>query len=339
MVAPSYQLFVGLDIAKDTATAAWQPATGPARLLTFPQTPAGHAHLLEQLRATAVPFPAILVVLEATSTYWLGVALALQAAGLAVSVINPAQAHYFAQACLRRAKTDPLDAHLLALFAARVQPPPWTPPPAVYYELQQRLAERAALRDARQQVLNRLGALEASTQVVPAVATRLRQHVAWLEQQIAEVTAELAQAVQLDAEWAATAARLQTIPGIALLGSVTLLVTTLNFAHSPSPASVAAYAGLAPQVRQSGTSVRGRACLGHRGNAQLRTALYMAAVSAVRCNPPVRAYYQRLVAGGRAKKAALCAAARKLLYIAWAVATKQRTFDAEYGRGATAHAT
>ena len=325
---PTYQLFVGVDIAQASATVAWTAPT-PTQL-TIPQTPAGYQTLLTRLAATGVPPAATLVALEATSTYWLPLACALTDAGLVVSVINPAQAHHFAQALLRRAKTDQLDAQLLAAFAAQVQPPPWTPPPAIYYELQQRLAERAALLDQRQQVVNRLGALQASGRAVAAVVTRMQTHIAWLDAQIAEVTRELASSLTLDEHWAASAARLQTIPGIALITSVTLLVTTLNFAHSPRASSVAAYAGLVPQVRQSGTSVRGRAYLGHRGNAQLRTALYMAAVSAVRCNAPVRAYYQRLIAAGRPKKAALCAAARKLLHLAWAVATKQRRFDATY---------
>ena len=329
MSAPTpYQLFGGVDIAKATATVAWA-APAPAQF-TIPQTPAGYTTLLRRLAATGVPPAATLVALEATNTYWLPLALALTDAGVAVSVINPAQAHHFAQVLLRRAKTDALDAQLLATFAAQVQPPPWTPPPAIYYELQQRLAERAALLDQRQQVVNRLGALQASGRAVAAVVARMQAHITWLDTQISEVTRELASSLTLDEHWAASAARLQTIPGIALITSVTLLVTTLNFAHSPSASSVAAYAGLVPQVRQSGTSVRGRAYLGHRGNAPLRTALYMAAVSAIRCNAPVRAYYQRLVAGGRAKKAALCAAARKLLYQAWAIATKPRRFDATY---------
>jgi transposase len=328
-VPSAYQLFVGVDIAKDSATVAWSAPT-PTQF-TIAQTPAGYQTLLRHLAATRVPAAATLVALEATSTYWLPLALALTEAGLAVSVINPSQAHHFAQALLRRAKTDQLDAQLLAAFAAQVQPPRWTPPPPIYYELQQRLAERAALRDQRQQVVNRLGALQASGRAVAAVVTRMQTHIAWLDGQIAEVTGELATSLTLDEHWAATAARLQTIPGIALITSVTLLVATLNFAHSPSAASLAAYAGLVPQVRQSGSSGRGRARLGHRGHVQLRTALYMAAVSAIRCNEPVRAYYHRLVAAGRAKKAALCAAARKLVHLAWAVATKQRRFAATWG--------
>lgn len=326
--ATPYQLFVGVDIAKASATVAWTTPT-PTQF-TIPQTPAGYQTLLTRLAATGVLPAATLVALEATNTYWLPLALALTDAGGAVSVINPLQAHHFAAVLLRRAKTAALDAQLLATFAAQVQPPPWTPPPAIYYELQQRLAERAALLDQRQQVVNRRDALAASGRAVAAVVERQQAHLAWLDAQIREVTQELAASLVLDEHWAASAARLQTIPGIALITSVTLLVTTLNFAHSPSASHLAAYAGLVPQVRQSGTSVRGRASLGHRGNAHLRTALYMAAVSAIRCNAPVRAYYQRLVKAGRAKKAALCAAARKLLHLAWAVATKQQRFDATY---------
>jgi transposase len=119
-------LFVGVDIAPASATVAWTAPT-PTQL-TIPQTPAGYQTLITRLAATGVPPAATLVALEATSTYWLPLACALTDAGLVVSVINPAQAHHFAQALLRRAKTDQLDAQLLAAFAAQVQPPPWTPP-------------------------------------------------------------------------------------------------------------------------------------------------------------------------------------------------------------------
>jgi transposase len=120
--------------------------------------------------------------------------------------------------------------------------------------------------------------------------------------------------------------RLQSIPGVGLLTAAWLVVETLNFTLTPTPEAATAYAGLAPQVRQSGTSVRRRAQLGHRGNRRLRTALYMATLSGARYNPVLKSFYERLRAAGKPPKVVRCAVARKLLHIAWAVVTKQQEF-------------
>ncbi|MDP9313346.1 MAG: transposase [Chloroflexota bacterium] len=109
-----------------------------------------------------------------------------------------------------------------------------------------------------------------------------------------------------------------------------LLVTTLNFEQCPTAAAAAAYAGLVPMVRESGRSVRGRPRLGDAGNKRLRTALYLATLNATRFNPVIREFYERLRAKGKPKKVARCAAARKLLQIAWAVVTTSTPFDPEH---------
>src|SRR5690242_6434994 len=148
---PPLGRFVGIDIAHQTADVAWlRPRQATSSALTVPQTPEGFATLRARLAATGVPAAQTLVVLEATGTYWCRLALDLHQTGYPIAVINPAQAHYFAKAHLRRAKTDALDAQLLAQFAAQMRPAPWTPPPAVYHELEQRLQLRQQLLEARQ---------------------------------------------------------------------------------------------------------------------------------------------------------------------------------------------
>jgi len=232
---PVYRLFVGIDIAAATATCAWsQPHASVTRPLTIEQTPAGIAQLHSRLRATGVAPADTLVVMEATGSYWITLATTLHAAGYAVSVINPAQAHHFAKALLKRAKTDAIDAQTLTQLAATLQPACWTPPPAVYYELQQRLAERDALLDLRQQLRNQLHALVQGPVVIAAVRTRMQQLIATLSAQIEEVEAEIAPALQQDADWAAAATRLQTIKGIGLLTAAWIVVTTVNFRGCPS---------------------------------------------------------------------------------------------------------
>jgi len=146
-VAPApAQVYVGVDIAAATCAVAWLAPPGrPSTPRTFEQTPAGFAALQGHLQATGAPPAATHVVMEATSTYWVALAVSLHAAGYRVSVINPARAHYFAKAHLRRAKTDALDAQLLAHLGAEQRPERWEPPPAVYHEARQRLIARAGL--------------------------------------------------------------------------------------------------------------------------------------------------------------------------------------------------
>ncbi len=133
--APSrYQVFVGVDIAATTATAVWlAPDCQPPHPITIPQTTAGYAKLHQHLLALGYPAPTILVVLEATGTYWVTLATNLAQADFAIAVINPGyplgEAHAFAKALLKRNKTDPIDAHTLAHLGAVLQPAVWTPPP------------------------------------------------------------------------------------------------------------------------------------------------------------------------------------------------------------------
>lgn len=326
-----YRLFVGIDIAATTATCATlQSGQSISRPFTIEQTAAGIAQLLSRLNATGISPAETLVVMEATGSYWISLATALHSAGYAVSVINPMQAHHFAKALLKRAKTDAIDAQTLAHLAAKLQPECWTPPPAVYYELQQRLAQRDGLLSLRQQIRNQLHALVQAPVVIASVRLRIEQLIATLTEQIAEVEAEIAPTLLQDGAWAAAAARLQTIKGIGLLTAAWLVVTTVNFRVCPSADAAVGYAGLAPMPFDSGTSVHGRRRIGHRGNRRLRTALYMATLSATQHNPIIREFYERLRASGKLKKVARCAAARKLLRIAWAVVTKGEPFDPEY---------
>jgi transposase len=285
--------------------------------------------LQQRLAATRVAPAATLVVMEAAGNYWVALAVALHEAGYAVSVVNPLQAHHFAKAQLRRAKTDALDAQDLARRAAQLRPAPWAPPPAVYHEVRQRLVARDALLTMRQQARNQRHALLQWPVVVDGVRRHLDELVADLDARLAALEAEIAAALQ-DSAWATSLARLTSAPGIGLVTAAWLLVGTLNFALAATPAAATAYAGLAPMPRESGRSVRGRPAIGHAGNGRLRTALYMATLSAARHNPPIKAFYDRLRAAGKPMKVARCAAARKLLHLAWALATKQQQFAPDH---------
>ena len=250
----TYQLFVGVDIAATSATVSWLvPGATPSRAITLEQTPQAFRTLQQRLLSLGHPAETILVVMEATGSYWISLATTLVRAGFAVSVINPAQAHHFARALLKRAKTDAIDAQTLAHLASLLRPAVWTPPPAVYAELQQRLAQRDSLLDLRQQVRNQLHALTQMPTVIAAVRTRMEQLIETLTTQLEAVEAELETALASDPTWAASAQRLQTIPGIGPLVAAWLLVSTLNFTLCDSAEALTAYAGLAPHPYQSET--------------------------------------------------------------------------------------
>ena len=325
--SPSYQLYVGIDIAAATFTAAWQSVGGkPSTPMTRAQDAAGYTALQQRLRRTTVAPADTLVVLEATGSYWVALAVVLHEAGYQVSVINPLQAHHFAKAQLRRAKTDNLDAQDLAQLAATLRPARWTPPPAIFHEVRQRLLAREALITMRQQARNQRHALLRWPVVVASVCQHLDAVITDLDTRIDGLEAEIATALK-DSAWAASLGYLISAPGIGLLTAAWLLVTTLNFTLCSGPDAATAYAGLAPMPRESGRSVRGRRSIGHAGNARLRTALYMATLSAAQHNPLIKSFYARLVAAGKLKVVARCAAARKLLHLAWALVTKQQRFD------------
>ncbi len=212
-------------------------------------------------------------------------------------------------------------------FAAERKPAPWTPPPAVYHELRQRLVVRDGLLEMRQQARNQRHALQQWPVQVASVLEQLDGVIGDLDGRLASLEKEIAR-VLADCVWASSAALLSTIPGIGLVTSAWLLVSTLNFSLCATAERATAYGGLAPLPRESGTSVRGRAQLGHGGNGRLSTALYLASLSATRYNPAIKVFYERLRAAGKPMKVARCAAARKLLHMAWAVVKKEQAFDA-----------
>ncbi len=136
--------------------------------------------------------------------------------------------------------------------------------------------------------------------------------------------------VKQDTAWTDAIRRLQSIPGVGLLTAAWIVVSTLNFTLCATAEQATAYAGLAPMPRESGSSVRGRATIGRGGNGRLRTALYMATLSAAQHNPVIQPFYDRLRAAGKPKKVARCAAARKLLHQAWALGSKLQRFDPDH---------
>ncbi len=161
------------------------------------------------------------------------------------------------------------------------------------------------------------------------VTDRFDVVLATLDEQLTTLDREITTALQ-DGAWAASATVLLSIPGIGIQCTAWLLVSTLNFTLCATPEAAVAYAGLSPLLHESGTSIRGRPHVGRGGNARLRTVLYLATLSATRYNPSIAVFYTRLRERGKAVKVARCAAARKLIHLAWALVTKGALFDPDY---------
>jgi transposase len=280
-----------------------------------PNDEAGIAAILALLAAS----PPALIVLEATGTLEVPLVAALAAAGLPVAVVDPLQARRFAQSTGRTAKTDALDARILALCAERVRPEVRPLPDAAARELADLLARRRQLIAMRTAEKDRPG-----TAAAAAVRADLEAHIAYLSRQVEEMDRRLAEAVRDCPAWRERDELLRGIPGIGPVASRTLLgelpeLGTLGRRQSAAPV------GLAPMNRDSGTLRGRRTIVG--GRAAVGTTLDMAALSAMRHNPALRAFDRRPVAAGKAKKVALAAAAHELLTIADAILRSKRPRD------------
>ncbi len=301
-------VYVGIDVAKATLDVAVRPSHEHWRAAN---TEAGIAGLTERLRTL---HPA-LVVLEATGGYERAVTAALAVAGVPVVVVNPRQVRDCAKATGKLAKTDVLDADALAHFADAVRPEPRALPEAAAQALD-------ALLLRRRQLVTRLVAEKNRLQAAIApVREHVMRHSVWLEQELADLDDDLDQAIRSSPVWREHDHLLRSVPGMGRVVATTLLAELPEWG-TLTRQQIAALVGVAPLNRDSGTRRGRRAVWG--GRARGRAALYMSALVAMRHNPVIHAFYDRLCAAGKAKKVALTACRRKLLTILNAM-LKQRT--------------
>lgn len=323
-----YKLIVGADIASKTIQLHWQQLeTGETGDREIKQTPSSYQTIIERLKKLAQT-DQIHVVMEATGNYWLRFALAIHDAGFAVSVVNPRQAYYFAQYRLRQTKTDKVDARLLCQMGQLDSPELWTPPPAIYHKLQQRVSLRQDLQDSRTQYKNRLHALLQDPNALPEMITLHESLISTFEAQVKQLTKELEDLLNADHEWHDAAQRLLTITSISTISATWILVATHAFARCETPEQLASFAGLVPHERSSGQHQSNRGVGG--GHHRLRSIMYMVAGNAIQKNKAIQPFYERLIRRGKIKNVARVAVARKLLHIAWACVVKERDFDSNY---------
>lgn len=291
----------GIDVSKRWLDVAARPE---ARSERFPNTAAGQAALVALVQALPEAERPQVVVVEATGGLERGIVEALDGAQVAVAVVNPRQVRDFARCLGRLAKTDQLDAQVLARFGEQIGPEPRPHADARMQEAQGLVARRRQLVEMQTMEKNRLQQAPARTQ--PSI----RRHLEFLEGELADVERQLADAIAAVPAWQTTYDRLQTVTGIGPV-TATLLVVELPELGRLDRKQIAALVGVAPFNRDSGALRGTRACWG--GRATVRTGLYMATRSAIRFNPPIRAFYTRLRADGKRKSVAAVACIRKLL--------------------------
>ena len=292
-------VYAGIDVAKDRLDMAVRPS-GAACTVAYDG--AGVDDLVSRLHSLE---PSV-VVLEATGGLELPLAGALAAASLPVVVVNPRQVRDFARATGRMAKTDALDAQVLAHFAEAVRPEIRPLADSDTQELHSLTARRTQVVEMLVAEKNRLG--RASRAVVP----RIQAHIQWLEQELDDLDQGLRQALQRSPVWRERDDLLRSVPGVGPQLSVSLLAD-LPELGTLGRRQIAALVGVAPMNRDSGAK-RGRRMVSG-GRARVRAVLYMGALVATRHNPVIRGFYQRLLAAGKPKKLALTACMRKLLTI------------------------
>jgi len=293
---------VGIDVSKD-----WLDVAMSNEWLRFANETEGIAELTRRLSAGAVQ----LVVMEATGGYETPAATAIAGAGLRLAVVNPRQVRDFAKATGRLAKNDRIDAQVIAAFGVAVAPQVVSLPDEQMRELQGLVARRSQLVGMRVQESNRLAMAQG------ALHKQIKAHIAWLDKAIGKANTNLTARLRSSAAWREKDELYRSMKGVGPITSSTLMAA-LPELGTLDRRSIAALVGVAPFNRDSG-SFRGRRVI-WGGRASVRHMLYMAAVTAIRTNPAIKDFYERLIARGKPHKVAMVACMRKMITILNAMA-------------------
>ncbi|OZI27249.1 IS110 family transposase [Bordetella genomosp. 7] len=321
--------FLGIDVSKAKLNCALIGAEGDKRKTkVVPNTVAGIQALLGWCAKQGAQPEQLHVVLEPSGPYHEQAGTALHDAGARVSMINPAQARDFAGALAVRTKTDEIDSYVLARYGQALRPPLWQPAPLHARQLRALLARHEALAKDLQRELNRQEKAQFGQSPEPVTGS-IDQGVAFLTEQIKRLERAINDHIDRHPDLKEDRDLLTSIPAVGPQTGNALL-SIMHNRRIESPQSLAAYLGLAPVQRQSGTSLNGRSRLSKTGPARVRATLYMAAVVAVRHNPHIQALYARLLAAGNSKMAALGAAMRKLVHLCFGVLKNRTPYRSDY---------
>ncbi|MCC7264945.1 MAG: IS110 family transposase [Candidatus Latescibacteria bacterium] len=316
---------IGIDVSAASLSAVCRNRRDQHRSATFNNDPAGHRKLI----AWATKGDAYAqVCLEATGVYSLDLALALHHhPKTAVMVVNPRLIKDFAGALNQRAKTDPLDAEVILAFLERMPFQPFQPPSEEVMQLQALTRRIAQLKGILTQENNRLHADHHRQSLDAGIRQDIQLHLRYLKKQIQYLEAQALELVQAHDQLQSTFTHLISVTGIATTSALQLMAELLVLPGGLQPGQWVAQAGLDPRPRDSGTSIHMPRFISKTGNKYLRAALYMPALVALRYQPNVRAFYEKLVGAGKKKMQALVAVMRKLLRCLWGMLKYQQDFD------------
>lgn len=316
-------MHVGLDVGSRTTAMGWRSNGRPAGSWDIEQTPKGRKAAVKKLLA----LKPLSVVMEATGIYYLDLAMELTAAGLPVSVINPKSFHNFAKLMLKNSKTDAIDAQLLAEYGERMTPRLWVPPTAVQLELRAIGRHINRLTCHRTRAKNELHALQATETTIVLLIEDEEEAIATFDKRIERFRQAgrelIAQCPTLSAQFKhmIAAPGMGEVSVFAALAELTTLPVTLKSAQ------VSRHAGLDVRLTQSGTSIDKPGRISKGGNAYLRSAMFMPALTAIRCDRYVKAFYEALIGRGKRKMQAIVAVMRKYLTGLWACMRVGEDFD------------
>src|SRR6201982_1185459 len=315
---PDVEAFAGIDVsAREISVARLRSKEENPKFATFANSPSRHKALLAFLLEGT---DRIRVCLESSGNYSLDLALTLHAhRQVEVSVVNPRRARRFAESLGDRSKTDPVDAHVLCQYAVRMPWVPWVPPSGLALRLRGLTRAIEALGVTQTQEKNPLHSLQASRALPTFVIRELQRHLEYLQLRITRLRREALRLIARDPELDRRFRLMLTTPGIGetsalqILGELAVLPATLDARQW------VAFAGLDPVRFTSGTTVDKKPRISRGDSRHLRRALYMPALVAIRHEPPLRAFFQRLVAHGKARLQAVVAVMRKLLHAFFAM--------------------
>jgi len=318
--------WVGIDISKGKLDVALLDERGKIRNHVFANDSKGHTALITWLRERSPDAPPS-VCMESTGHYGEAAATALADAGYRVSVVNPARVKGFAQSELARNKTDRADAALLARFGLALQPEVWVAPSREVRELRSLVERLQSLKEMYQQETNRL---EAAAQQ-PSMRSSIESHLQWLQVEIKALERQIDDHIDRHPGLRADVELITSIPGVGNTTAAKMLAYLGDVRRFRNAKALAAFIGVTPRLKLSGSSVRGHSSISRSGHAQVRHALYMPALVALKHNPLVHAFGVRLKEAGLAPKAVVAAGMHKLVLLVYGILKSGQPFNPTFG--------
>jgi transposase len=319
---------VGIDVSKKKLDVVLVVG-GKVKSKVLDNTTAGHQQLIDWLTKAKVPLAEVHVCMEATGVYFEPVACTLHAAGIKVSVVNPACIKGFGSSENLRNKNDAVDAGLIARYCAAMAPALWAPAPLEQRQLRAWTLRIQSLKDFRQQESNRLEAHAVAG--MTEVAAHVKEHIAWLDAEIKKLEKDIDDHINRHPGLKHDADLMRSIPGLGATTVARILGHIGDVRRFSSAKAFAAFLGVTPKQRTSGTSLKGRTMISRTGSSALRAALFMPSLVARKHNPILNNFAERMLANGMAKQAVILAVMHKLAHLVYGVIHNGTPFDANFG--------